>query len=160
MTTSASAVRVDPSNETIRLGQLVVRFLISGEESNDSVAAFELTVPGAQRLMAPAHSHDHFEETIYGLEGELVWTVDGKPVIVEPGRSLCIPRGAVHRFDNVTEREAKALCILTPAAIGPEYFRESAEVINAAAGGPPDAAKMIEIMRRHGLTPVPPPSMP
>jgi len=47
----------------------------------------------------------------------------------------------------------KALCAITPAAIGPQYFRESAEVINAAAGGPPDRVKMAEIMRRHGLTP-------
>jgi hypothetical protein len=30
-------------------------------------------------------------------------------------------------------------------------------VVNAAAGGPPDRAKMVEIMRRHGLTPSPPP---
>jgi hypothetical protein len=29
-------------------------------------------------------------------------------------------------------------------------------VINAAAGGPPDRAKMAEILRRHGLTPAPP----
>ncbi|MEJ2085533.1 MAG: cupin domain-containing protein [Acidobacteriota bacterium] len=157
MTTSTPAVRVNPSHETIRLGPLVVRFLITGDDSNDSVAAFELEVPGGQRLMAPAHSHDHFEETIYGLEGELTWTVDGKPVVVELGQALCIPRGAVHRFDNLGNRDAKALCILTPAAIGAEYFRESADVINAAAGGPPDAAKMVEIMRRHGLTPAPPP---
>jgi len=49
----------------------------------------------------------------------------------------------------------KALCAITPAAIGPHYFRESAEVVNAAAGGPPDRIKMVEIMRRHGLTPAP-----
>jgi hypothetical protein len=51
----------------------------------------------------------------------------------------------------------KALCVITPAAIGPEFFRESAAVINAAAaaGGPPDRARMAEIMRRHGLTPAP-----
>jgi len=52
----------------------------------------------------------------------------------------------------------KALCMITPAAIGPQFFRESAEVINAAAGGPPDRAKMAEVMRRHGLTPAPPPT--
>jgi hypothetical protein len=45
--------------------------------------------------------------------------------------------------------------VITPAAIGPPFFRESAEVINAAAGGLPDRAKMGEIMRRHGLTPAP-----
>jgi hypothetical protein len=50
----------------------------------------------------------------------------------------------------------KALCVITPAAIGPQYFRESAEAVKAAAGGPPDRATMIEIMLRHGLTPAPP----
>jgi quercetin dioxygenase-like cupin family protein len=148
---------INPADETIRLGPLAVRFLITGENSNGSVAVFDLFVPAAQRLAAPAHSHDHYEETIYGSEGVLTWTVDGKKIEVGPGQALCIPRGAVHRFDNNGDQDAKALCVITPAAIGPQYFRESAEVINAAVGGPPDRAKMIEIMLRHGLTPAPPP---
>lgn len=150
-------VGVNPSEETILLGPLGVRFLITGENSSGGIAAFELMVPAAQRLAAPAHSHDHYEETIYGIEGVLTWTVNGKPIDVGPGQALCIPRGAIHRFDNHGSQNVKALCVITPAAIGPQYFRESAEVINAAAGGPPDRAKMIEIMRRHGLTPAPPP---
>ncbi len=144
---------INPSDEAIRLGPLMVRFLLTGENSTGTLAAFELTVPGAQRLAAPAHSHDHYEETIYGIEGVLTWTVDGKQIDVGPGQALCIPRGAVHRFDNNGAQDVKALCVITPAAIGPQYFRESAEVINAAAGGPPDREKMAEIMRRHGLTP-------
>jgi quercetin dioxygenase-like cupin family protein len=150
-------LRVNPSDETIRLGPLAVRFLITAGNSNGSVAAFELVVPGAARLAAPAHSHDHYEETVYGIDGVLTWTVDGKAIDVGPGQALCIPRGAVHRFDNNGSPDVKALCLITPAAIGPQYFRESAEVINAAAGGPADRAKMTEIMRRHGLTPAPPP---
>ena len=146
-------VRVNPADETIRLGPLAVRFLVTGEQAGGSVAVFELTVPGAQRLAAPAHSHDHYEETIYGLEGVLTWTVDGKPIDVGPGQALCIPRGAVHRFDNNGSQDVKALCAITPAAIGPQYFREVAEVMKAAAGGPPDRIKMTEVMRRHGLTP-------
>jgi quercetin dioxygenase-like cupin family protein len=146
-------VAVNPSDETIRLGPLAVRFLITGENSTGSIAAFELTVPGAQRLAAPAHSHDHYEETIYGIDGVLTWTVDGKHIEVGPGEALCIPRGAIHRFDNNEVGDAKALCVITPAAIGPQYFREAAEVINAAGGGPPDPKKMAEVMRRHGLTP-------
>jgi quercetin dioxygenase-like cupin family protein len=150
--------RVNPSDETIHLGPLTVRFLLTGENSTGSIAAFELFVPGAQRLAAPAHSHDHYEETIYGIDGVLTWTVDGKQIDVGPGQALCIPRGAIHRFDNNSSEDAKALCVITPAAIGPQFFRESAEAINAAAGGPPDRAKMAEIMRRHGLTPAPPAS--
>jgi quercetin dioxygenase-like cupin family protein len=155
MTAPRHDVRTNPSDETIRIGPLAVRFLITGDDATGSVALFELTVPAAQRLAGPAHSHDRYEETIYGIEGVLTWTVDGTPIEVGPGQALCVPRGAVHRFDNHGNQDAKALCAITPAAIGPQFFRESAEVINAAAGGPPDRVKMAEIMRRHGLTPAP-----
>ena len=155
MAQPSTDIQVNPSDETIRLGPLGVRFLITGEDASGSVALFELTVPAAQRLAAPAHSHDHYEETVYGIEGVLTWTVDGKRIDVGPGQALCIRRGAVHRFDNYGRQDVKALCAITPAAIGPQYFRESATVINAAAGGPPDRVKMAEIMRRHGLSPAP-----
>jgi quercetin dioxygenase-like cupin family protein len=148
---------VNPAYETIRLGPLLVRFLVTGENSSGTVAVFEVVVPAGQRLMAPAHSHDHYEETIYGIEGVLTWTVGHRLIDLGPGQALCIPRGAVHRFDNNGTEDVKALCVITPAAIGPLYFREAAELVSAAAGGPPDRAKMVEIMRRHGLTPAPPP---
>lgn len=150
-------LHVNPSEEIIRLGPLTVHFLITGENSNGSIAAFEVVVPTAQRLAGPAHSHNHYEETIYGISGVLTWTVSGRQIDVGPGQALCIPRGAVHRFDNNGKHDAKALCVVTPAAIGPQYFREVAEFINASAGGPPDRTRMAEIMRRHGLTPAPPP---
>ena len=156
MATQNVGLAVNPSEETIRLGPLAVRFLISAENSGGGIAAFELTVPRGQRLAGPAHSHDHYEETIYGIDGVTTWTVDERPIDVGPGQALCIPRGAIHRFDNNGTQDAKALCVITPALIGPQFFRESAEAINAAAGGPPDRAKMMEIMRRYGLTPAPP----
>jgi len=157
MNAQVNALSVNPSDETIDYGQLAVRFLITCDNSTGSIAAFELTVLAKERLMAPAHSHDHYEETIYGIDGVLTWTVDGQAIEVGPGQALCIPRGAVHRFDNLGSRDAKVLCVITPAAIGPQYFREVLEVIKASAGGPPDRSKIAEIMRRHGLTPAPPP---
>ncbi len=157
MTSEVDSPRINPAGETIRLGPLTVRFLVTGENSNGSVAAFEVLVPTGQRLAGPAHSHDHFEETVYGVEGVLTWTVEGQPNDVGPGQALCIPRCAVHRFDNHGIHDAKALCVITPAALGPQYFREVAAAIKAAPGGPPDRVKMGEIMRRHGLTPAPVP---
>jgi len=157
MIQQALDLHVNPAEETIRLGPLAVRFLLTAENSGGSVAAFELLVPAGQRLMAPAHSHDHYEETMYGIQGVLTLTVDGKAIEVGPGEAFCIPRGAVHRFDNNGAQDVKALCVVTPAAIGPQYFRDAADVMKASAGGPPDRAKMMEVMRRHGLTPAPPP---
>src|SRR6202046_5253780 len=75
MTQRTIDLHVNPSEENIRVGPLMVRFLLTGDNSTGSIAAFELTVPGAQRLPAPAHSHDHYEETIYGIAGVLAWTV-------------------------------------------------------------------------------------
>ena len=157
MTQLSTDLQVNPSDEAIRVGPVAVRFLLTGDNSSGSIAAFELVVPGGDRIPVPPHSHDHYEETIYGIDGVLTWTVEGKPIDVGPGQVLCIPRGAVHRFDNYTSHDVKALCVITPGVLSPQYFREAAEVFNAAAGGPPDKAKMIEIMRRHGLTPAQPP---
>ena len=123
MTQQTSDLHVNPSDETIRVGLLTVRFLLTGDNSSGSIAAFELTVPGAQRLPAPAHSHDHYEETIYGIDGVLTWTVDGKQIDVGPGQALCIPRGAIHRFDNNGCQDAKALCVITVRQTFSDFFR-------------------------------------
>jgi quercetin dioxygenase-like cupin family protein len=155
MVTQTLPRRINPSDETIQLGPLSIHFLLTADDSNGSIAAFELTVPSGQRLPAPAHSHLRYEETIYGIEGSMTWTVDGSEIELGPGQTLCIPRGAVHRFDNHSDKDVKALCVITPAALGPQYFRECAE---AAASGPPNPAKMVEIMRRHGLEPGSPPA--
>jgi hypothetical protein len=84
----------------------------------------------------------------------LTWTIEGEAVDVGPGEAICIPRGAVHQFDNGRGTDAKALAVVTPGILGPGYFREVAAILDAAAaaGGPPDYAALGEVMRRHGLT--------
>ena len=148
--------RVNPSAETINIGPLGIRFLLTGEDSAGSVSVFEVSVPAGQKLAAPAHKNDAYEEVLYGVQGVLTWTVDGTPIEVGPGQALCIPRGAVHRFDNFGDEDAKQLAVITPAIMGPAYFRDAAEVIGAAGGGPPDRVKMMGVFRRHGMTLAPP----
>jgi quercetin dioxygenase-like cupin family protein len=145
-------IRVNPSEERIQIGPIGIRFLLTGDDSGGSASVFEVSVPAGQKLAAPAHRNDAYEEVLYGVEGILTWTVDGTPIPVGPGQALCIPRGAAHRFDNLGSAEAKQLCVITPATMGPAYFREAAAVMGAAAGGPPDQGKMREVFRRHGMT--------
>ena len=123
--------------------------IVSADRSNSGLDIRWLRLPTATMPM---------KETIYGREGALTWTVDGDAIEVGSGQALCIPRGVVHQFANHGSEDAKALVVVSPAAIGPEYFREIAEVVDTAAGGPPDRARLMAIMRRHGLTPAPPPS--
>jgi quercetin dioxygenase-like cupin family protein len=150
--------KVNPSEETIRIGPLGIRFLLTGDDSNGSVSVFEVFVPAGQKLAAPAHKNDAYEEILYGIEGVLTWTVDGTPIEVGPGQVLCIPRDVVHRFDNFGRENAKQLAVITPAIMGPAYFREAAELISTAAGGPPDRERMMDVFRRHGMTVAAPPS--
>jgi quercetin dioxygenase-like cupin family protein len=139
------------TREEIKIGEIAIRFLVEGDELAGSVSVFEFDVPVGARVAA-AHSHDGFEETIYGLDGVLTWTLEGTPTDVGPGEALCIPRGALHHFDNRGEVDARALAIVTPGILGPDYFREVATILDAAAGGPPDLAAIGAVMKRHGLT--------
>ena len=136
--------------EEIRIGQLAIRFLVEGEASGGAAAVFEFDVPAGAKVPIP-HSHDGYDETIYGLEGTLTWTIDGVPTDVGPGEAVCIRRGVVHHFDNAGKDDARALAVVTPGILGPDYFRQVAAVVEA--GGPPDLAAIAVVMRRHGLTP-------
>jgi quercetin dioxygenase-like cupin family protein len=150
--------RVNPSEETICIGQtgIEIRFLLTRDDTNGNMSVFEFRVPGGRKLEAPTHKNDAYEEVLYGIEGVLTWTVDGTPIEVGPGQALCIPRGAAHRFDNFGDQDVKQLVVISPPIMGPAYFREAAEVIGTAAGGPPDRVKMADVLRRHGMTVVAP----
>jgi quercetin dioxygenase-like cupin family protein len=142
--------------DTLTVEGMEIRFLVEGKDSAGMLAVFEFAVPAGVRI-AVAHSHDGYEETIYGLAGVLTWTVDGEQTELGEGEALVIPRGAVHEFANRTDVEAKALAIATPGVIGPDFFREVATILDAAAGGPPDVDALVAVMLAHGLTPHPAP---
>lgn len=144
-----SAKSFDP----IHLGQITVTFSVDAEMSNGTATVCRCDVLGGAGLPVP-HSHDGFEETIYGLAGVTTFTVDGEEIAVGAGDTLCIRRGQVHKF-MAGDEDASFLAMATPGVFGPEYFLEIADVVKAAAGGPPDPAAMAAVMVRHGLTPVP-----
>jgi quercetin dioxygenase-like cupin family protein len=132
--------------DPIQLGDITIRFLVV----EDGISIFEVDVaPGAQ-VPAP-HSHDAFEETIYGVIGTSTWTVDGAPVAVAPGDALHIRRGVVHGFVNDADAPTTFLAISTPGHMRPAYFLDVRDAL-------PDRAAVMDAMRRHGLTPAPPPS--
>jgi len=139
--------------ETIKAGQITIDFLMEAADTNGSAAMFEFTVPAGAKVPV-AHYHENFDETIYGLAGVITFTVDGEAIDILPGETCFIPRGAVHVFNNLKQEDAKALAVITPALLGPIYFKEVAEIVNA--GGPPDVAKLKQVMSKHGLIPAMP----
>jgi quercetin dioxygenase-like cupin family protein len=133
---------------------MTVLFHVDADQSGGSVTVFECVAPAKARMPAP-HSHDDFDETVFGLEGVTNYMVGGERIDLKPAESLFIPRRVIHGFDNQGDADSRFLAIISPGLLGPSYFREVADVLGS--DGPPDVEKIGEVMRRHGLTPGPPP---
>jgi quercetin dioxygenase-like cupin family protein len=140
-------------NRIIRVGQIEINFLLEAADTNGALAMFEFSVPVGAKVPV-AHSHAHYDETVYGVEGVITFIVDGKTVPINPGESYFIRRGVVHGFNNLQSVKAKGLAVVTPALLSPDFFEDMAAIINT--GGPPDLARMKETMLRYGLVPAPP----
>ena len=138
------------SGNTVRIGDLDLRFLVDETQGSGDLVMFEFTVPPQARVPAP-HFHRDVDEAVYGLEGTLTMTLDGERRELRSGDIIFIPRGSVHHHENLHEQTARALVVLTPGSIGRRYFEEIAAAVNVP--GKPDLGQVKEIMLRHGLIP-------
>lgn len=136
------------SDQIVKVGQLEIRYLVDGARTG-GLGLFEMKVPAGAHV-PPPHSHSNNEECIYVLEGTLRYSVDDQTRDLKPGDWMSTPRGAVHHFSNPGAETVRALIVLTPD-IGEQFFREVGAL--AAAGGPPDPARLIAVMTRYGLVP-------
>jgi quercetin dioxygenase-like cupin family protein len=136
------------SDGVVKVGQLEIRYLVDGAQKG-GLGVFELTIPPGSNV-PPPHSHTNNEECAYVLEGVLRYSVDQETRDLKPGEWMSTPRGSVHAFSNPGSETVRALIMLTPD-IGEQYFRDVAAVLGT--GGPPDKAKLVEVMGRYGLVP-------
>ena len=143
------------SSEVIEAAGMRIQFLIEGSETGDAISIFRCDFEAGARSPMP-HSHDAFDETNYGLSGEITFIVDGVQHTLGSGDVMHVPRGVVHGFG--VKEAASILAISTPGTFSPDYFREMADALNAAGDGPPDRELLIAIQKRHGLTPALPAS--
>ena len=137
--------------EPVNLGPITVHFSVEAEDSDGSVTVSRCDVQAGSGVPF-AHSHDAFEETIYGIEGTVTFTIDGEAIDIGPGEAVCIRRGQVHSF-VAGEEDVSFLAVATPGVFGRAYFQDVAGLVAAAAGGPPDPDAIHRVMLRHGLTP-------
>ena len=138
------------SGKVVRIGAMELRFLVDEMQGSGDLVVFEFVVPREARVRSP-HFHRDVDEAVYGLEGTLTTTVDGRKHEVRRGDAVLIPRGSVHHHENLHAEAARALIVLTPGSIGRRYFEEMAEEVNVP--GMPDPARVKEVMLRHGLVP-------
>jgi quercetin dioxygenase-like cupin family protein len=144
-----NGARAAAPSETIRIGQIEIRYLQAAGVAGD-MSCFEMQVPPGAGV-PPPHSHVEHEELVYVLDGTLRYTVGSVTRDLGPGDTMGTPRGVAHAFANPHPAPARVLVMNSPG-IDPQYFRDVAAI--ASAGGPPDRARLASTMQRYGLTPV------
>ena len=134
---------------TIRFAGLELNFLQDRHGTNGGVDLFTTAAQPKAGMPIP-HYHEGWDETVYGLSGESTWRIDGNAVVIGPGQSAFISRGVVHDFANRSDQVTTFLSFLTPGVLGPEYFQETADLVNSGRANP-DLMKAL--MTRYGLIP-------
>ncbi|HEY5057320.1 MAG TPA: cupin domain-containing protein [Acidobacteriaceae bacterium] len=112
---------MDRFGEKHSLGYSTILFRVPTKDSGGSLFAIEHR--GLGKGGPPEHFHLHQDEWFYVLEGEVLFRVAGKEVLVKPGESVLGPRGVPHCFAGTGEKPARMLIAFTPAGKMEEFFR-------------------------------------
>lgn len=86
----------------------------------------------------PPHRHDHDEETLLVMEGELTLIGEGGETKVGPGTCRTFERGQLHGFRNDTDGTVKLLAIASPGVQLAEMFRHFDRAARKAPLTPPE----------------------
>lgn len=128
-------------------------FQADGKDTDGAYTLFEGLVPPDSG--PPPHFHRREVEAIYVLEGELVFTVDGRTERLGPGSFIHIPRGVVHSFRNVGTAPARMLDLVTPAGME-DFLRETGRPVVDRESNPgpvtqDDIERVVKAAPRYGI---------
>jgi quercetin dioxygenase-like cupin family protein len=104
---------------------------------------FESTLPPGGGYPLP-HVHDEYEEVFYVLEGEIEYLIGDQWTSAPAGSTICVPRGVVHAFRNVSLHPARHLALHAPAT--------ALTMIEEAGQNPPEQLEAILAKYRTRLS--------
>ena len=122
-------------------GEVIIK--VDPRQTGSPFAAGTLTLlPGAE---IPPHRHLHRDEVLFVHKGQGRATLQGRSMTVVPGTLISVPRQAWQSLRNTGTGLLQLTWTATPPGTE-EFFRELARL-----GSSPDAAKIAEAARRHGI---------
>jgi quercetin dioxygenase-like cupin family protein len=113
----------------------------TAEETGGAFLLFEDRME--QGKMTPLHIHPESDETMYVLEGEILFHMDGDEHRVGTGGLAVAPRGVPHAFLVVSE-VARMLCLHTPGCCQ-AFYRDASEPISSGD----DGSGLVDFARVH-----------
>jgi quercetin dioxygenase-like cupin family protein len=159
--TKANPITVGPQDkQALSIAGGNYRILVSGQETGGAFATIEMLVP--PNGGPGPHSHAHFHETFYVVEGEVEVTAEAGSYIAKKGAYVVIPKGGiVHKFKNKSDGIARLLCTVIPAGLE-EMFIAMGKPVAAGTFIPPPPMdeegmkKVTALAAQYGQTLYPP----
>jgi|SRR5690349_10570626 quercetin dioxygenase-like cupin family protein len=116
--------------------------------SNKATQGYEITrQQGEKEMGAPPHSHN-WDESFYVVAGKIEFTCSSKTALCQPGTLVHVPAGAVHSFRYLTDN-CDVLEITGQGGMATQMFKA---VSGEIPPGPPEAPKLIEVLKQNGVT--------
>ena len=143
----------DIDNKEFVLAGIVMKCLLSGEQTAGQFCLFENTSDGNTKT--PIHVHARDDETVYVIEGELTAVSDGQPRRLTAGESIFLPRGIPHQLINMSGNPGRYILIGSPALFDRFLKEAGRELRPGEAAGPPtpeDIERLREASPRFGIT--------
>lgn len=126
--------------DAFAFGRHILR--ITADQTGGRLGCFEAEVPPGEG--PPLHVHEKEEEFFRVLDGTFAFWCNGSRVDLSTGGLIVVPRGAVHRFQNVGPTTGRLMVVMTPG--GFEGFFPAIE-----AATPQDPATIGAIAARFNL---------
>jgi quercetin dioxygenase-like cupin family protein len=122
--------------------------LVTVLASNAATQSYGITLQqGEEGTGPPPHSHD-WDEAFYVLKGEINFLCDGNAHTCGAGTLVHVPRGTVHGF-SYGSGGGQMLEITGDGALAAQMFTA---VDNEIPPGPPDVPKLLDVLKRNGVT--------
>jgi quercetin dioxygenase-like cupin family protein len=117
------------------------------EETGGAFHAFEDHL--VRGKMTPLHVHPHADDTIYVLEGEVLYHAGGEQHCIGRGGMATALRGTPHAF-MVTSETARLFCVMTPGD-GDGFYLDASDPLSAEteADGSVDLARLARAAADH-----------
>jgi len=118
----------------VGIGSGTYTILLSGRDTAGRYSLIDMLVPAGGG--PPPHRHD-FEEMFTVLDGEVVFTFRGDPIVVRRGETINVPANAPHTFRNASDAPARLLCMCAPAGQEDMFLEIGVPVATRTSAPPP-----------------------
>jgi quercetin dioxygenase-like cupin family protein len=127
-------------------------FKATAAQTGGSLMAVEvLAAPGGG---PPPHVHAGEDELWYVLDGEFEILMGEETMRASAGAFAFVPRGTLHRFENVGDTPSRVLILFTPGGFEGFFFEAGLPVVEGESApplGPEEIERSREAAIRYGM---------